>query len=888
MAHWYDETEIPLAPMPVPVANAAYTVHNGRLWVIGGLGANSFSDRSRAVQVYDPSVDAWEIRGEYPLEGGSTPDVGSACSDGTRIWFTTATLYGVALYAFDPADDTFTRYANFPIGINQSASLLHYDGKLYFGMHNAPFAYDIATDTWAELTRATHWDSRGGARSVLDEDAGIIYSTFLNADRIGSYHIATDTWTQFSSSGGQARIYSFAFFRDGLMHLLGGETQYSSNPSSSWVVYDPATNTVSTTDPMPIPLKRMAGGWINGQMFLFGGTTVASNLAQDVRLMYAGAYFQSLRVSYRMPVPFVAELPVRYDMRPPPPAAVARFWRLRVLEQPSQWVTVRSAEFREQPGGANIATNPANAIGTPGSDFATVFTEGPPPFEVDSPGGWFGYDFGNPVSVRQVSLTAMYESEMPTHWAVETSSDGAAWELVTEIEDPVPWDNEGDVRTYDLVFEYPGFQVVQHLDVTYAMPLPPVEQLTGQWVDLAAHIQVPASLQNAIEFRSTFDAQGGRIMLIGAVSPDPETPPVGKVAVLDVATGVWADLPDLPGVPYGTGTSPFFSGLALIPISAGGPPAWYALPFDGSAPAEPFPGLPAQVYGLDSFFDGRDPLNPTFYFDVASEQPMRRNLVAGVNEPLTPWQHATASPYENQGSAHDPETGRIYVIVNGHFAVYDPDADVWTDLPDAPVDLNGFSLEFALGHVIMFSGASFDTFELSDRTWFYSVQTNEWSPGPSMLTERVMGASIAMPDSILALGGLTDLQPTGPMEFTRHMLVLELETVAPAVIEYLDVTYRMSTPPPADGDDASIIRYLSVTHRGRSADSLSITQFLPAYYRMRGTHVKDLTVQYGMVLRNGPQDPLPGPGLPPGERIPPAALPDPNAPSIEILVETRP
>lgn len=477
MAHWYDETDIPLAAMPVLVTRPAYTVHNGQLWVIGG--SEGFS-ATGVIQSYDPSINEWTHHGTYPSGEGSIRQAGAACSDGALIWFTTdsgawvGTSLNLTLYSLNPLTGTITRHADPPHQLaSYDSSLLHYDGKLYVGMDRRPYAYDIATDTWTELAISEHSDTRAGTQSVLDSVNGIIYSVLFNAGRIGQYDIATDTWAADPDPATSAvrTLYGFAYFEDGLVHILGGETPTQSAPTANWGVYDPAVGSGSILQQLPVPLKRAAAGWIDGQLFMFGGTTVALNVGEDVRLLYSHGLFKTLDVTYEMPVPVVAELPVLYNMTPLPPAPSARFWRLRFAEHAGGWISVRRVELRSESGGDNLATQPQHAIGTPDSGYEYAFTDNEWVFELALPDGWLGYDFGLPVSIREVVITNGYALEMPTLWAVEVSNDGSTWEPVSEIADAAPWNENGEQRTYGLEYDMPSEPVVKTLNVSYTMPL---------------------------------------------------------------------------------------------------------------------------------------------------------------------------------------------------------------------------------------------------------------------------------------------------------------------------------------------------------------------------------------------------------------------------------
>lgn len=144
------------APMPTARGALSVTVHEGKLYAIGGYDRNA---NSAAVEVYDPERNTWTSRAPLP-----TP----------RDHLVTATVAG-KLYAiggrlngdyrrnlsvterYDPVTDQWTRVADLPTA-RSGITAAEVDGKVYVfggeggeGTFRENEAYDPARDAWQTM-----------------------------------------------------------------------------------------------------------------------------------------------------------------------------------------------------------------------------------------------------------------------------------------------------------------------------------------------------------------------------------------------------------------------------------------------------------------------------------------------------------------------------------------------------------------------------------------------------------------------------------------------------------------------------------------------------------------------------------------------------------------
>lgn len=565
----------------------------------------------------------------------------------------------------------------------------------------------------------------------------------------------------------------------------------------------------------------------------------------------------------------------------------ARFWRIRVTEHPGGWLSLMQVQFQNA-SGINMSNNPANAIGSDGPVQA-AFTPTSPGYENPAAvGTWLGYDFGTPVTVERVALTAStYPYEMATAWVIEYADAPGAWVQYAEIRDSAAWANN-EIRQYEI--EQMSFPVIKTLTVQHQMPLPPLPVLTGTWVDVSDSISSPLwRLDSVVDARWAYDPAAGALMVLVTAWPlTPHDPAEDLILHYDFVADEWTEDPRSLPRALGTGQVPTLGGVALVTLGGNGPvpPEWWTVPLDASETAEQI-SLTPYPDGLASILDDSDPAQPILLADINGPSPQRVNLLTLNRTPLTPWEHAATSAFAPAAAARDPATGLIYATHEQHFAAYDPAADEWRILPDAPLSGIGRGMVCMHGHVILFGGDDNGSLAPIGDTWFYSPARNQWLPGPTMPEPSSLGMYVVLDnDSLLYMGGQPDAIGPPPWPFPRQRLDLQLLDPDAGAIKHLDVTYTMLEAASTvvkhlnvrygmpGAMRAVVTRYLAATYHLRDPDVTTVVRTLHAHYRMHQQSVSRLLlVEYDTAARTAPQDPTPGPPLPPYAPVPPPAAP---------------
>ncbi|HEX4224620.1 MAG TPA: kelch repeat-containing protein, partial [Pseudonocardiaceae bacterium] len=157
------------ASMPVSVSNAAMTVLDGKLYVVGGCDAEECGDVG-TVEVYDPVTNTWSGAASYPRSVSF-----EACGTITGKLYCAGGVDGVSTLTeanvYDPATNTWSPIADLPADLFGSAytaadgQLLVQDGVTDDALveTNQGWAYQPATNTWTALPNALTAQLRGGS-----------------------------------------------------------------------------------------------------------------------------------------------------------------------------------------------------------------------------------------------------------------------------------------------------------------------------------------------------------------------------------------------------------------------------------------------------------------------------------------------------------------------------------------------------------------------------------------------------------------------------------------------------------------------------------------------------------------------------------------------------
>lgn len=287
--------------MPGTRARHGAAVSGGLLYVVGGL-VDGVLPSASPLWIYDPAADSWTTGASLPAVVHGAPLV----AHGGRLYLiggfrgTGSTTVNIdSMWVYDIASDSWAPGPVMPTARgNPSAAVLgdqiHVIGGV--GVSNnfgpvAPFIeheiYDIPSSGWITGTAVLNGRELGGLVAV----DGKLYavagrSAGVTVNRTNIYDPATQQWTQGAvvptpRAGGATVAFQ------GEVYLLGGELLpegFFFGPGEAVApdtpgadvyevveVYDPATDTWRTGDPLPSPRNGLAAGVIGNAIFAVGG-----------------------------------------------------------------------------------------------------------------------------------------------------------------------------------------------------------------------------------------------------------------------------------------------------------------------------------------------------------------------------------------------------------------------------------------------------------------------------------------------------------------------------------------------------------------------------------------------------------------------------------------
>lgn len=163
------------------------------------------------------------------------------------------------------------------------------DGKIYaIGGYNRSYLstnemYDSATDSWATKAPMPTPRSNFGT-TVVDNKIYVIGGTLGNQVETGVnevYDPVTDTWENRTAMP-TPRMGLDANVVNGKIYLIGGgdAAGFSIFNFGENEVYDPATDTWTTKEPIPIPVHDYASAVLDNKIYVIGGGGGRSNHTQ--------------------------------------------------------------------------------------------------------------------------------------------------------------------------------------------------------------------------------------------------------------------------------------------------------------------------------------------------------------------------------------------------------------------------------------------------------------------------------------------------------------------------------------------------------------------------------------------------------------------------------
>ena len=289
------------ADMPTARYNFGTCVVDGKVFTIGGE-IEVFGDRAVAtVEVYDPKTDTWERKADMPtarsgmatlVVDGKIYAIGGSEVKKFQVgpgWgYSFKRLPVVEMY--DPVTDTWTPKADMPVP--RSGGTCVVDGKIYIIGGSAANrkewrldivdVYDPATDTWAKAKNMNHARS-GAAVSVVDGKIYVMGGTgwpqirnhpgpFLSSIEV--YDPKTNRWTEKTEMPAPKAGHTASVINRKIYVIGGGFRGNGLYVYLSTVeVYDPETDRWTQEPDMPIGKSGHAAEVINGEIYIFGGSS---------------------------------------------------------------------------------------------------------------------------------------------------------------------------------------------------------------------------------------------------------------------------------------------------------------------------------------------------------------------------------------------------------------------------------------------------------------------------------------------------------------------------------------------------------------------------------------------------------------------------------------
>jgi N-acetylneuraminic acid mutarotase len=228
------------APAPTKRTEVAAATLNDKIYVVGGFEQPSLGNVinlaiAPSLEEYDPSTDRWTVKAPMPVglhhvgigvTGGRLYVIGGYRQSGLTVWEPVATVY-----AYDPATDTWAERAPMPTARGALSVTVH-EGKLYaIGGYDRK-ANSAAVEVYDPVRNL--WASRAPLPTPRD-------------------HLATATVS-------------------GKMYAIGGRLNgdYRHNLSVT-EVYDPVTDRWGRVADLPTARSGITASEVGGRVYVFGG-----------------------------------------------------------------------------------------------------------------------------------------------------------------------------------------------------------------------------------------------------------------------------------------------------------------------------------------------------------------------------------------------------------------------------------------------------------------------------------------------------------------------------------------------------------------------------------------------------------------------------------------
>jgi N-acetylneuraminic acid mutarotase len=275
------------APAPTKRTEVAVSTLSDKIYVVGGFEQPSLGNVmnlaiTSSLEEYDPSTDRWTSKVPLPVglhhvgigvTGGRLYVIGGYRQSGLSVWKPVETVY-----AYDPATDTWAERAPMPTA-RGALSVTEHDGKLYaIGGYDrnansaAVEVYDPQRNTWVSRaplpTPRDHLATATVSGKVYAIGGRVNGDYRRNLSVTEVYDPVTDRWAR-GADLPTARSGITAAAVGGRVYVFGGEGGEGTFRENE--AYDPARDAWQALAPMPTGRHGLGSAVVHGRIHVISG-----------------------------------------------------------------------------------------------------------------------------------------------------------------------------------------------------------------------------------------------------------------------------------------------------------------------------------------------------------------------------------------------------------------------------------------------------------------------------------------------------------------------------------------------------------------------------------------------------------------------------------------
>lgn len=290
------------APAPTKRTEVAAGTLFDKIYVVGGFEQPGLANMvnlaiTASLEEYDPSSDRWTAKAPMPVglhhvglgvTGGRLYVIGGYRQSGLSVWHPVATVY-----AYDPATDTWAERAPMPTA-RGALSVAEHDGKLYAvggydGKANsaAVEVYDPARNLWTSRaplpTPRDHLATASVAGNIYAIGGRLNGDYRRNLSVTERYDPVTDQWKRVTDLP-TARSGITASVVGRRIYVFGGESGEGTFRENE--AYDPAGDAWQPMAPMPTGRHGLGSAVLRGHIYVIGGGPTPGGSFSDLNEVF--------------------------------------------------------------------------------------------------------------------------------------------------------------------------------------------------------------------------------------------------------------------------------------------------------------------------------------------------------------------------------------------------------------------------------------------------------------------------------------------------------------------------------------------------------------------------------------------------------------------------